>query len=146
MSASNIYIHREVPGSRWRPRHPIYIQWPSNMRLLRSLLLPRFTARSTNSVEIFRGEEEQALGPACQREEVRVCAHILEPAADHRVPQVSNSVFSPTGAHGQCWLVGPAWKPPQESSRARGMWAGAAGFRWAEGKRNWATRWRGGKG
>jgi hypothetical protein len=45
------------------------------------------------------------------------------------------------------WLsCGPAWKPPLESSRVRGMWAGAAGFRRAEGKGNWAARWRGGKG
>jgi hypothetical protein len=28
----------------------------------------------------------------------------------------------------------PAWKPPLESSRVRGMWASAAGFRRAEGK------------
>jgi hypothetical protein len=49
-------------------RRPIYIytrrvqRWPSNRRSLRSLLPPRFTAGSTDSAEIFRGDEEQALG------------------------------------------------------------------------------------
>jgi hypothetical protein len=34
----------------------------------------------------------------------------------------------------------PTWKPPHESSPVCGTWAGAAGFRWAEGKGNW-TAW-----
>jgi hypothetical protein len=37
-------------------------QWSSNRRLLRSLLPPRFMAESTDSAEIFCGDEEQALG------------------------------------------------------------------------------------
>jgi hypothetical protein len=60
------------------------------------------------------------LGPACQGAEARACAHVLERAADHRVPQVGHragdSVEKPSGN-------GPASRPTEWVAGWCGQWA-----------------------